>query len=415
MKHIILYCILLAFLASACRPLEHVQSRRDSLLAEYRALIDYEKLPVRVLSWQQALRLMDRGNIELQQARHQQEEAHEQEKRIWREWIPTLNFGQYYNRALFSNTGTAGASSSQFSYNVIFNLPSVMQMPMRKYTAALASFKARKDIELKQRELTAKLYQLFRQAEFRERRQALEKSHLQQDSTHHDTWLQEEREDWLKMAALLNDYSARWKVLPGDAPRVSLDDYLEQLKAPSELTIVQMALQTEASRLRQVGVLLQFWPQVQIDFYSPTLFTSSGGQLGGFMKNGRDTRVNMNSYIMMDTQGQNTQAYKSAKQNHELLVQNLRHRMWEYKEKAAAVADSWRKYEDWKKAVEAYRQFRMEHGAETPEELLAIHSDSMLLQQEIEEQEKLNLERICCLVQEYGLPPFANESDPPLP
>lgn len=415
MKLMILYCILLAFLASACHPIERVQSCGESLLAEYRELPDYEKIPVRVLSWQQALIMMEDSNIELQQARHNLEEAHDQEKRIWREMIPTVNFGQYYNRSLFSNDVEAGAASSQLTYNVIFDLPSVMQLPMRKYTTALASFKAQKDIELKQRELTAKLYQLFRLAEFREKQQALEKSHLQQDSMRYDAYLQEERDEWLQMAALLNDYSARWKLLPGDAPRVSLGDYLELLKAPSELTIVQMALQTEISRLQQLGVLMQFWPQVQIDFYSPTLFTSSGGQLGGFMKNGKDTRVNMNSYIMMDTQGQNAHAYKTARQNHDLLLQNLHRRMWEYKEKAAAVADSWRKYEEWEKAMENYHQFRMEHGAETPEELLSIHSDSVQLRQEMEEQSKLNLERICSLVQEYGIPPFTNESKIALP
>lgn len=409
MKYV-LFCFLLVMCLFSCQPMKRVQEQGDKLVSEYKALPDYESLPVRELSWQQALLLMQKNNLELRQAYNNLSEARYQEKKIWREWIPSLNFGQYYNRKLFPGGNGGIPNDSQLSYNVIFNFPSLMELPMRKYTTSLAVFKAQKDIELKQKELTAQLYHLFLLSDFRDRKRRLEQGEKESEKglTKPDTDAAE-RKDWLELSRLINDNSARWRLNGADVPRVSLEDYREALQAPSELSIVQMALQVEASRLQKLGILLQFWPQIHVDFYSPSLFNSSGGTLNGFMKTGKDTRVNMNMFIVMDTQGQNIQAYRTAKENHELLLKELRQKMWEYKEKTAALMNSWKQYESWRKAMTAYLQFRAEQGAETPQEVVQMHADSMQLQRELGEQELANMERICSLVQEYGFPSTQNQ------
>lgn len=408
MKYLLSY-IFIGICLLSCHPLGRVQEHADRLIKEYKSLPDYETLPVRVLSWNQALLLVQHNNVELRQAYNNLEEARYQEKKIWREWIPSVNFGQYYNRKLFPGAKGNLPNDAQWSYNVIFNFPSVMELPIRQYTSSLAVFKAQKDIELKQRELTAKLYQLFLTSEFREREKRLRLGEYECSIHETEFSCEIEREEWLQISSLLNDYSARWHFVYTDEPRVTPEDYREAMQSPSELTIIQMALQVEASRLQKLGVFMQFWPQIHVDFYSPTLFNSSGGQLSGFMKKGKDTRVNMDIYVALDTQGQTMQAHRTAKANHELLLNELRKRMWEHKEKTEALIASWRQYEAWKLAMTAYLRFRTEQGAENPEELLRMHADSLQLRQEMSEHERSNIERVCSLVQEYGMPPNSGD------
>lgn len=132
--------------------------------------------------------------------------------------------------------------------------------------------------------------------------------------------------------------------------------------------------------------------------------------MSGFMKDGEDTRVNMNLFVALDTQGQTMQSYRTAKESHEQLMNTLREKMWEHKEKTAALVNSWKQYEAWKNAMTAYMHFRSEQGAENPEDVLELYADSLQLRRELDEQERNNRERVCSLVQEYGFPPVVSQA-----
>ena len=389
----------------ACTVSKRVEKAQAEVMRQYRALPAVEALPVRVLPWQVAVQMMLEGNVEYRQAQMELAEARRQESSVFRSIIPSAYMGYYYNRALHSRPGERNYGS--FDTNIIFNLPELMHLPVDKYTRALAVFKAEKNCEMKRRELTAKLYQLYMETALERAERETEQGQWEPEEGERKRRQEErrlvQRERLSKLCELLGNYDARWQPETGGMPRVRVQDYRSRVKEPGELTQVMMALELEASRLRKLGVALRYWPNTQVNFYSPTLFNMSGGNMGGFTDGIKDVRMSLNLYQSLDTRLDTWQEYLNAKEQHEQMLRRLRQNMHDWRENMRLVMESWEKYEDWRAANEAYIRFRRSQGAQDPEGVVRLHRESLSLQQEIREQERKNLERICALIQEYGL------------
>ncbi len=394
----------LLLLASACSPTQKVAELSDDYKKFYTDIAAYESLPVRRLSWQEALAKLEKGNLEYREQKRQYENSKHQRSRTFRSLIPLLDAGYYYNAPL--RWGEGYPAQSNFNLNIFFNLPQLVQLPIEHYTDALAVIKADTDCKLKKRELDARLYQSFREHALLNREQALQRESSSDDETARalDEKMQAEkkRQEWGKLCALLNDYSARWEPDCKGMPTISLAHYRKQFQTPDELFLANIALQAEAARLNRLGVFIRFMPTAQINFYSPSLFTASGGNLDGFMRNADDVRVNLNSYISFDTRLERCHDYKDAKESEKLTLEMLRQNLREHKQKVESVLQSWEEYEKWELGLREYIAFRNTQGVEDMDEALARHQESQELERELIEQERANLERECGAIQEYG-------------
>lgn len=404
----------LVLIATSYSATKRVAKARGQLMEQYRKMPDYESLPERALSWREAVAMMMKRNIEYAQARLALDEALRQERAVYRELIPPVNLGYYYNRALFQKQQEWG-SGGQFDINVIFNLPDLMRLPVEKYTRSLAVYKAEQDCKQKRLELESKLYLHFLEEAREDDERLTEEGTWEPEPASRPRRREErnlrERERWGKLCELLNNHEARWKPVGETLPPVKVEDYQQKVVEPGEITQVMMALELEASRLRKKGVALRYWPGTQINFYSPTLFNMSGGNMGGFTKGVKDVRVSLNLYTELDTRLDAWQEYQSAKESHELLVKQLKLKMYAWREKMRLVMESWAQYEEWSSAMEEYISFRRRQGAQDAEGILGMHRESLKIQQELREQEGKNAERIGALIQEYGLPESSARKD----
>lgn len=406
-SHSILVLLLILVGLSSCSVEQQLQKSRNELTQDYDALPPYDTLPRRTITWHQALEMVEKNNLEMQQAAESLREARRGCDKIYRDLIPMVNMGYYYNMALKKNQ-YADNRTGQFDFNIIFSLPELVQLPIQHYTAALAAYKAEQNIELKRRELTAKLYQFFRLQEIQKQATDQELHQWSDDKPSMKMAIdkrkeKEERAQWLQICELLNNYDARWQLYTPSLPRLTPDDYREQAKRPSDLSITQAAMELEASRLRKKGVALRYWPSLHVQFYSPSLFNMSGGNMTGFMSLD-DARIDMNTYLSLDTRLETWNEYLSAKAQHELLEQQLRKSMYEHREKLQLLMSSWAEYNDWKEAMQNFITFRKQHGITNSAAAKALHDESMQVQSAILAQERENLERECALIQEYGLP-----------
>lgn len=403
-------CLLLLpiFLGSSCSVDKMLDESRTELTRTYDELPPFETLPVRVLSWQQAWATVEKNNLDMQQAVQSVKDAKKKQDSVFRNLIPQVNMGYYYSMALFGNDEETSAPDGRFDINIIFSIPELINLPIEYYTAALATFKAEQNLEQKRRELVSRLYKLFREEEIQVASDGADDDLWQDapETSAHNLRKQRElqqRERWLQICAFLNNYDARWRLHSGSIPRISPEDYKEKMKRPGDVSVTLAAMELEASRLRKLGVALDYWPSLHVSFYSPTLFNMSGGNMGGFMKVD-DVRLDMNSYFSLDTRLTTWNEYQDAKVQHKLLEQQLRQRMYEHREKIALLIRSWKEYGDWKQAMKEYITFRRMQGATDPESARKMHAESIAIRKNILDQDKKNLERECALIQEYGLP-----------
>ena len=160
--------------------------------------------------------------------------------------------------------------------------------------------------------------------------------------------------------------------------------------------------------MTKLGVGLQYLPNVHLNFYSPTLFSVTGGSTEGFMNGAEDVRVNLNIYTQLDTRLDIWSQWAEAKENYKLVEQELTQQMYEYRNKMELLLDSWKTYDDWMRSTQAYIAFRRSQGVCDAKSVQEIHQEDLALQKDLLDQAKKNLERECALIQEYGIPGHSN-------
>ncbi len=402
------YCITLTsfllLLLTACSATRRVEELNAEYQKAYSEIPAYESLPMRSLSWQEAVEKLHKNNLEIRELNRQYENSKYNLGSTLRSLIPLLDVGYYYNAPV--KWGSGSPSSSNFNINIFFNLPQLVRMPVERYTNALAAIKADVDRRRKIRELEAKLYKTFREHALLERELQLEKEKPQQDpataKTTHEAYAEKKRLAWATLCTLLHDHSARWEPNSAGLPNIHLKQYRERAKAPDKLFITTIALQAEAARLNKLGVLIQFVPSANINFFSPSLFTASGGTTDGFMRNADDVRVTFNSYVTLDTRLETWHDFKDAKLGEKLAKEAIDQSMREHREKISTVLRSWQQYEDWKLSLQEYIAFRNSQGVTSFDEALSKSEESQKIGKEQITQERSNLERECAAMQEYG-------------
>lgn len=292
-----LVAALLATLAGCASAPRKVAEQEAKVRAAYAAeLARVRTLETRTLAWPEAHALLLAQNLELRQARDDRARAREARQRVFLDLLPVVSLTGGLSRAL-TDLGQVEADDLRFSVFSFVSVPGLVNLRTRHYTAALEQLRSDWTFALKERELTAELYRTFiRYQGLKLRRENLSRTQLwsiadprrpldaDPEVIERETQLFAIQQDLdstqAALADLLGSYDYRWDLAPAGLPAL---DYLQH---PLDLTDLDrtgvlfrqlQATELEAARLRELGVKLQYWPDLGFSLSSPPLYERSGG------------------------------------------------------------------------------------------------------------------------------------------
>ncbi len=376
----------------------------DGLQNKFRTIKQWEELPLRRISWNQALAMILENNREMRRADTNIDAANRSVRSVYTDLIPSF---AYYSSFSNSISGIIEATGGSSTYNVQvgFSLPSLTQVPYRVYSAQASAYAAVKTREGKIRELTSQLYKNIRTREIYLRTQQLE----QKDPNARPKSVQEEHADydqssqfWQQMANLLGDNSARWTVIPETMPRVRWSDYRSRLDTLDELVVVQLAMRIEQARLQQYSVALNYLPTLNANLYSPSLFSSTAGVFDGAFLSSEDTTLNLSISYSLDTRLRNWNSYKTNKENYQIICQEVVDELITRRGKLRTLKNSYDEYSVWKSYMEKKIAFIKSSPPTTAEEYIALNKLIIDMERELLNQEKRSLDTEATMLLEYG-------------
>lgn len=407
-------CVSLLSLAALCSLLagcslsKHVARVSDRVEKQYADTRLWEELPQRTISWEQALSMLRRSNLDLKQAQQSIDRAERERLGVYTDLIPTVNYYGYANKAIADLTQTWSHEDLTQNINVNFSLPTLTQIPYRVYAAEARAYAAQKAKEGKERELVSKLYQLMRKQELNERLRAHDERNGHPETAEDPVQAMERESDghkhYAEVALLLGDCSARWNILPETMPRLRWESYEPRLDKLDPLLVCQFAMKLEQARLSQYGVALRYLPTLNTSLYSPSLFSSSGGTYSGAFLDSRDTKLNMSISYTLDTRLNNWQQYRDSKDAYEQAKGEVAAALIEHKDKIAALRRSMADYAAWQGYMRKRMDYLRHAPAETATEFIARQKELADMERELIMQESKGIESEAALILEYGLP-----------
>ncbi len=404
----------LCLMLPACSLSKHLARVSGEVEAQYADIRTWEELPIRTISWEQAIAMMRRNNPELLKSQNAIEKAERETMSVYTDMIPQLTYYGYFNRSLSELTDALNKDNVNYNLNIHFSLPSLTQLPYRVYASKATAFSAVKAKEGKERELVSKLYQAVRKRELDGRRQALGTRKAAEPtaggtgiSGNSATDLQagkNEADYWKSIAALIGDSSARWQILPESMPRISPRQYSGKLDTLDPLIVCKFALQLESARMQQYSVALRYLPTINTGLYSPSLFSSSGGTYSGSFLDTDDTKLNMSLSYTFDTQLRTWNNYMDSKAAYEMARKEVHAELMEHKSKVKLLRQSMAEYDTWR----SYMNKRMDYVRNTPAagaaEYLEQNKTLLAMEEELLNQEERAIDSEAALILEYGMP-----------
>ncbi len=401
--------LLLCLGLQGCSLSEHLARVTAKVEGQYEAVKTWEELPVRTISWQQAIAIMRRNNTELSRAQAAIDKAEREELSVYTDLIPQVSYYGYFNKTLDSLTRSWSQDDLTSNINVHFSIPTLTQVPYRVYASHATAFGAVKAKEGRERELISKLYQAVRKREIAQKRAALEERSADpaEGSTAASPLSDKgsaDAEYWKSMANLLGDTSARWQILAESMPHIRWADYEKRLDRLDPLVVCKFALQLEQARMKQYSVALQYLPTINTNLYSPSLFSSTGGTYSGTFLDTKDTRLNMSISYQLDTQLRTWNNYKDNKDAYELAKKEVAAALMDHKVKVQTLRKSVSEYEAWRSYMHKRMDFLRNSPAPTAAEFIEQSQAIQAMEKELISQEERAIESEAALVLEYGMP-----------
>lgn len=393
---------------TGCSLSKHVESVSERVEKQYADTRIWEELPQRTISWEQALSLLHRSNLELREAQNAIDRAERERLSVYTDLIPTLSYYGYANKAIADLTQAWSHEDVTQNINVYFSLPTLTQIPYRVYAAEARAYAAEKTKEARERELVSKLYQLLRKQELNERLKEHDARNGGTAATL-DPVQQLQRETdshkhYAEIAKILGDYSARWNILPETMPHLRWESYEPRLDKLDPLMVCQFAMKLEQARMSQYGIALRYLPTLNTNLYSPSLFSSSGGTYSGTFLDSRDTRLNMSISYTLDTRLTNWHQYRDSKDSYERAKGEVAAALIEHKDKIAALRRSMADYAAWQSYMHKRMDYLRQAPAETAADFIARQKELADMERELLTQEAQGIESEAALILEYGLP-----------
>lgn len=387
----------------SCSLQEHLADTSARLEKQYSELRTWENLPMRTISWTQAVAMMKKNNIEYLRTQKSISSAERDEMSVYTDLIPGVSYYGYFNKALSELTTNMNSNDLNHQVNVNFFLPTLTQLPYRVYASKATTFAAMKALEGKERELISKLYTNQRKQDLETRKKALEAQNPEKKPDYLRRDDQAIASQWQEMAKLLGDYSARWRILPSTVPSFRWSRYREITGSLDSLIVCQYALELERARMQQYSVALNYLPTINTSLYSPQLFSSSGGTYSGTFLDMDDTTLNMSFSYHFDTDLRDWNSYMDSKEAYELQQRTTVGKMVELKQKLHTLKSSLDDYMSWRD----FMHKRIEHLRSAPtgnaEEFLQNERTLYDMQMELLNQEASVIESEGALILQYGL------------
>lgn len=409
MNRFSLLCLaLLCASLTGCSLSEHVERVSERVEKQYADTRVWEELPLRTISWEQALSILQRSNLDLKEAQRAIDRAERERLSVYTDMIPSVSYYGYANKAIGDLTRIWSGDDISQNINVTFNLPTITQIPYRVYAAEARAYAAEKAKEGKVRELESKLYQLLRKQELNERLSAHEERNGKPEQAEDPVQLLQRESDghkhYAEIAKILGDYSARWHILPETMPHLRWEDYEPRLDKLDPLLVCQFAMKLEQARMAQYGIALRYLPTLNTNLYSPSLFSSTGGSYSGTFLDSHDTRLNMNISYSLDTRLTQWHQYRDSKDNYMKAKGEVAAALMDHKDKVAALRRSMADYFAWRSYMHKRMDYLRQAPAETATEFLARQKELADMERELITQESKGIESEAALILEYGLP-----------
>ncbi len=387
----------------SCSLQERLDSVSSDINQKYADVKTWEQLPIRTISWNQAVAMMKRNNIAYIQVQNTIEKAERDEMGVYTDLIPGVSLYSYFTRSLGDLTKQVNSNDFANSVNITFYLPSLSQIPYRVYATKASTYAAHMALKGKERELISALYSL-------QRKQQLSKQQAELDKQSPDTkpdYLPRKKDDlaaqWMEQATLLGDFSARWQILPSSVPQFRWSDYRPRTGKLDELVVCKFAMELEQARMQQYSVALSYLPSINLNLYSPSLFSSTGGTYSGTFLDKDDTKLNMSGYYSLDTKLHTWYSYRNSKENYTLRQRETTAKLIDLKQKLLTLRTSLDEYYAWR----GFMNKRIEHLRTAPAsnaaEFLENESTLRSMQQELIRQETAVIESEAALILQYGL------------
>lgn len=387
----------------SCSLQERLDSVSSDINQKYADVKTWEQLPIRTISWNQAVAMMKRNNIAYIQVQNTIEKAERDEMGVYTDLIPGVSLYSYFTRSLGDLTKQVNSNDFANSVNITFYLPSLSQIPYRVYATKASTYAAHMALKGKERELISSLYSL-------QRKQQLSKQQAELDKQSPDTkpdYLPRKKDDlaaqWMEQATLLGDFSARWQILPSSVPQFRWSDYRPRTGKLDELVVCKFAMELEQARMQQYSVALSYLPSINLNLYSPSLFSSTGGTYSGTFLDKDDTKLNMSGYYSLDTKLHTWYSYRNSKENYTLRQRETTAKLIDLKQKLLTLRTSLDEYYAWR----GFMNKRIEHLRTAPAsnaaEFLENESTLRSMQQELIRQETAVIESEAALILQYGL------------
>ena len=321
--------------------------------------------------------------------------------------IPGVNLDWMLTKEL-SELSRVTAQDVEYNTNILFNMPSLTQIPFDYYSAKSAVYTAQKTLEMKKRELVSRLYRQVisyqnARISYRNRLNSLPYDDDGVQKKIAEQELEKSLDDISEgFATLMGNMEARWLVKPETMPRLDWGKYKSAARHLDLLVVTMVAMELEASRLQVLNAKMKFFPSVDINFYSPTLFSSTGGTYQGFFAGGGDMQVNMSLREELDTRLTSWFQYKTAKENHDLMQKKVLMDLQQRRIKVAALMESRRRFEVWKRVILKEIEFKKSQMAFSGKEYLDQRKDIKTMYENLDSETAKNAEVEAALIMEYG-------------
>jgi hypothetical protein len=320
-------------LFSGCKSVEENIDARSLELNTYTSELtaDPSTLPVIELDWETALSMIE-SNLVMRDAAETIIKAEVGVRRVFWDLVPQLTLQGIYTEAVKDITELA-SDNFNLNVNALFSVPGFLRLRMDYYAAILTTYAARQQYELTYREEVINLYSLFRQHQHMQAKrvveslQAAEPTFSGADRRELEfSQRQREREHWLMLSAALGCYTNQWRVKAGNLP--TFDYSARQPQWSNKESIGRLftnleAAELEAARLKELGIKFEYWPQLTMRLYSPSVYLVSGGDRGGFEFDADDIRFEASVRMKLDTNLAVRDRLREAKRDAKLLRQKL--------------------------------------------------------------------------------------------
>ena len=159
---------LCATVCASCSVDRHMEKKAGELMARMDAVPDWRQLPRKEISWHQALAMMMERNIDLKKSEQSLKTTKRSVINVFTQIIPGVNLDWMLTKEL-SDLAKVTASDVEYNTNILFNMPSLTQIPFDYYSAKAAVYTAEKTLEMARIELNRVMVERKTHEKLRER------------------------------------------------------------------------------------------------------------------------------------------------------------------------------------------------------------------------------------------------------